>query len=233
MWSYPEIAGQLIPKIFRVLIIFMILLLLKWWIALIVGLSFLLILRFSLVHIHKLIAQEELLDKYMENTQSRNSELITNIKTVKAFATEANEFQRQTRRMEREFKYVNYRIHFGYVRLLVWQRTLIQLSLFFVIVLTLIPTVQGQLSLGYFVTIFTLTTIAYAELDPLTTMAETISRRYTSIIRLHELMELPSGQDAASLAVNPLETNPSRFSSQGHGDGNLITGNLLHLDLGV
>jgi len=30
--------------------------------------------------------QERRLDKYMENTQSRNSE-ITNIKTVKAFAT--------------------------------------------------------------------------------------------------------------------------------------------------
>jgi ATP-binding cassette subfamily B protein len=214
MWSYPEITGQLIPKVFRVFVVFMILLLLQWWIALIVGLSFLLILKFSWFHIQKLVDQEELLDKYMENTQSRNSELVTNIKTVKAFATEAAEFKRQKSRIERESKFVIYRLHFGYVRLLTWQRTLIQLSLFCVIVLTLIPTVQGQLSIGYFVTIFTLTTIAYAELDPLTQMAETLSRRYTSIIRLHELMELPSGQDAASLEIKSPDNNPYQFTGK-------------------
>ncbi|MGK7932878.1 MAG: ABC transporter ATP-binding protein [Microcystaceae cyanobacterium] len=214
MWSYPEIAGQVIPKVFRVFVIIIILLLLKWWISLVVGFSFIFILLFSWFYIRKLISQEELLDKYMENTQSRNSEIITNIKTVKAFATEAAEFKRQKRRIEREFKYVNYRIHFGYVRLLVWQRTLIQLSLFCVIVLTLIPTVQGQLSLGYFVTIFTLTSIAYAELDPLTDMAEILSRRYTSIIRLHEFTELPSGQDAASLTMKSQANNPYQFTGK-------------------
>jgi len=43
--------------------------------------------------------QERRLDKYMENTQSRNSEIVTNIKTVKAFATEALELKRQRQRL--------------------------------------------------------------------------------------------------------------------------------------
>jgi len=55
--------------------------------------------------------QERRLDKYMENTQSRNSEIVTNIKTVKAFATEALELKRQRQRLKRELKVVLFRIH--------------------------------------------------------------------------------------------------------------------------
>jgi len=46
--------------------------------------------------------QERRLDKYMENTQSRTSNIVTNIKTVKAFATESAELNRQRQRLERE-----------------------------------------------------------------------------------------------------------------------------------
>lgn len=67
-------------------------------------LSFVLILAYSLKHLQVLIAKEELLEKHEENTGSRTSEIITNIKTVKSFATEAQEYQRQQQRFEREFK---------------------------------------------------------------------------------------------------------------------------------
>ncbi len=214
LWSYPEITGQLIPKVFRILGILLVLALLQWRISLGVTISFILILVFSLKALNRLIDQEELLEKYQENTQSHTSEIITNIKTVKAFGAEAREYQRQKQRIEREFKYVNYRIHKGYVKLLTWQKTVIQLSLFFVIIFTLIPTVQGSMSIGHFITIFTLSSIAYAELDPITQFVEVLSRRYASLLRLHELMELPSGQDAANLSLTSLKQNPYHFTGK-------------------
>lgn len=94
-WTYPEIAGQLIPKLIRVFGIFLVILLLEKWIAIGFIISFLLILIFTLIHLQKLIREEQLLDKHQENTESRTSEIITNIKTVKAFATESQELHRQ------------------------------------------------------------------------------------------------------------------------------------------
>ncbi|MEI2582397.1 ABC transporter transmembrane domain-containing protein [Scytonema sp. PRP1] len=84
-WTYPEVAGQLIPKLFRVLGIFVVILLIEWRIALLFLLSFVVILSFTLKDLKQLTEQERRLDKYMENTQSRNSEIITNIKTVESF----------------------------------------------------------------------------------------------------------------------------------------------------
>lgn len=121
-WTYPEIAGQLIPKLFRVLGIFGFIVLIEWRIAIFYLISFVLILGFSLRQLKRIIWHESLLDKYMENTESRTSELITNIKTVKAFATESKELKRQKQRLDRELKVVDYRIHRGYVNLLTWQK---------------------------------------------------------------------------------------------------------------
>ncbi len=198
-WTYPEIAGQLIPKLAKVFGIFVIIWVIEWRIAIAFLLSFVLILVFSLQHLQGLIEQEEILDKYMENTQSRTSEIITNIKTVKAFATENREFFRQEERLEREFKYVVYRIHKGYVKLITWQQTVIQLSVFLVLFFTLVPTVRGQISLGHFITTLTVSSMAYSELEPITQLAEIFSRRYASMIRLTEFMEMPAGKDAPSL----------------------------------
>ncbi len=214
MWTYPEIAGQLVPKLFRIIGILVIISVIEWQIAIVFLVSFILILLFSLKQLKYLIDKEEILDQYIENTQSRNSEIITNIKTIKAFATEAREFKRQKQRVEREFKYITYRIHKGYVKLVTWQKTIIQLSLFLVLIMTLIPTLKGQISLGHFITTFTVASIAYAELDPITRLAETVSRRYTSMIRLHQFITLPSGKDAASLTLKYLDNNPYQFTGK-------------------
>ena len=41
--------------------------------------------------------------------------------------------------------------------------------------------------------------MAYAELEPISLLAETFARRYASMIRFHEFMNLPTGEDSASL----------------------------------
>ena len=205
-WTYPEIAGQLLPKLMRVLGIFVVILLIEWRIAIAFLLSFIIILSFDLKHLRRLIRLEEKLERYQENTESRNSEIITNIKTVKAFATEAAELERQRQRIEREYKVVIHRIHKGYVKLATLHRTMIQGCVFLVLLVTLIETLRGQISLGHFITILTVSSMAYAELEPITQLAEIFARRYASLRRFQEFMQLPVGIDAASLVQQPLST---------------------------
>ena len=200
-WTYPEIAGQLIPKLFRVLGIFVIIWLIEWRIALLFLISFIVILSFSLKDLIKLIAKEEILDKHQENTESRTSEIVTNIKTVKAFATEAPELKRQRDRLNRELKVVLYSIHLGYIKLATWQKAVIQVCVFSLLALTLMATVQGKISLGHFVTTLTVSSMAYSELEPINNLAEVFARRYASIQRFHEFMERPAGRDAAGIAL--------------------------------
>ncbi len=198
-WTYPEIAGQMIPKLFRVLGIFVVILLIEWRIAILFMISFVVILSFTMKDLNKLMEQEKRLDKYMENTQSRNSEIITNIKTVKAFATEPLEFKRQKQRLEREFKIADYRIHLGYVKLGTFRTAFVQFCVFMVLGLTLAATVKGEISLGHFLTTLTVSSMAYAELEPISSLAEIFTRRYASMLGYHELMQQPIGVDAASL----------------------------------
>lgn len=212
-WTYPEIAGQLMPKLFRVLGIFIIILLIEWRIALIFLVSFVTILAISLKDLKQIMEQERKLDRYMENTQSRTSELVTNIKTVKAFATEAQELKRQRQRLNREFKVVDYRIHLGYIKLATWQRTIVQFCVFAVLGLTLAATLSGEISLGHFVTTLTISNMAYAEMEPINNLAEIFARRYASMLRFHELMQEPTGNDAASLVV-PSSHDAYRFTGK-------------------
>ncbi len=202
-WAYPEIAGQMIPQLFRVLGIFVIIWFIEWRIAILFLISFVLILSFSLKGLKQLMVQERRLDRYMENTQSRTSEIITNIKTVKAFASEPVELKRQQQRLNREFKVVVERIHLGYVKLATWQRTIIQFCVFIVLGLTLTATLQGQISLGHFVTTLTVSSMAYAELGPISDLAEIFARRYASMLSFHEFMQQPAGIDAASSVMAP------------------------------
>lgn len=211
-YSYPEFAGQLIPKLARVLGIFVIILFIEKWTAIAFLISFVLILYFGLRDLKELIRQEGLFDRYSENTQSRVSEIITNIKTVKAFATEGVELERQRQRLEKEFQYIVYRIHKGYVDLITWQKTVIHTSLFAVMLFTLIATVQGKMSIGHFITTYTVASMAYAELTPISQLAEVFSRRYSSMVRLHDFMNLPSGTDAGSLH---LKTNDYSYKFTG------------------
>jgi len=214
-WTYPEVTGQLIPKLMRILGIFIIILVIEWRIAIAFLISFILILAFILKDLKSLIQKEEILDRHMENTQSRTSEIITNIKTVKAFATEASELYRQKQRLERESKYVIYRIHKGYVDLIAWEKTIVQLSVFLVLLFTLIETVRGNISLGHFITTLTVSSMAYAELDPISQLAEIIARRYASMIRLHEFMQITTGKDAATnLSPETIHSNPYKFTGK-------------------
>ncbi|MGF1478042.1 MAG: ABC transporter ATP-binding protein [Cyanophyceae cyanobacterium] len=213
-WTYPEIAGQLIPKLMRVLGIFVVILLIEWRIAIAFLISFIVILGFDLKHLQKLIKQEEKLDKYIENTNSRTSEIITNIKTVKAFASEAAELERQRQRIEREFKVVIDRIHRGYIKLATIDRTIIQSCVFLVLLFTLIATLQGQITLGHFITVLTVSSMAYAELEPITQLTEVFARRYASLRRFQEFIQLPAGTDAASLVPEPPSANPYRFTGK-------------------
>ena len=214
-WTYPEIAGQLIPKLFRVLGIFVIIWFIEWRIALLFLVSFIFILSCSLKGLKQLMDQERRLDKYMENTQSRTSEIVTNIKTVKAFATESAELNRQRQRLEREFKVVDYRIHLGYIKLATWQRTIIQLCVFVVLGLTLAATLKGKITLGHFVMTLTISSMAYAELEPINNLAESFARRYASMLRFHELLQQPAGVDAANLVMaSSAAATPYRFSGK-------------------
>jgi len=198
-WTYPEIAGQLIPKVIRVAGIFVMISFVDWRIALLFIISFAFILTFIVKELKRLIQKEVVLDRYIENTESRTSEIISNIKTVKAFATEANELKRQQQRLRREFKFVNYIIHRRYTWLFSWQKLMIEGSVFAVLALTLWATVKGQITLGHFVTILTISSMAYSELDPIGDLASVFARRYASMQSLHEFLQQPSGDDAAIL----------------------------------
>mgnify|MGYP002777000255 FL=1 len=214
MWTYPEVMGQMIPKALRVVGIFVVIGLIEWRIALLLLASFVGIVAYSLWGLATLADRESKLDKYMENTESRTSEIITNIKTVKAFATEAAELTRQKERLEREFKVIDYRIHRGYVVLGTWERTSVQLCVFLVLALTLWAVVQRQISIGHFITILTVSSMAYAEIDPITQLAETFARRYASMLRFHEFMQLPAGQDAGNLVVQPGASPQYQFTGK-------------------
>ncbi|MBD1804919.1 ABC transporter ATP-binding protein [Microcoleus sp. FACHB-SPT15] len=208
-WTYPEIAGQLIPKLGRVLGIFVIIWFIEWRIAVLFLISFVLILGFSLKDLKALIAKESKLDRHQENTESRTSEIITNVKTVKAFATEAAELKRQRQRLDRELKVVLYSIHLGYIKLNTWQKTVIQICVFGLLALTLLATIQGHISLGHFVTTLTISSMAYAELEPISQLAEVFARRYASILHFHEFMEQPVGRDAAGIVLDSTDTAKS------------------------
>ncbi len=198
-WTYPEIAGQMIPKLVRVLGIFAFILFVEWRIAVLYLISFVVILGFTIKDLRRLIWHEERLDKYTEDTESRTSEIISNIKTVKAFATESSELQRQATRLKREFIVIDNRIHRGYTKLSTIQRTMIQVCVFVVFGFTLVATINGRISLGHFIMTYTLASMAYAELEPISNLAEIFARRISSMLRFHEFLQEPSGVDSQGL----------------------------------
>ncbi|MBD2021864.1 ABC transporter ATP-binding protein [Leptolyngbya sp. FACHB-36] len=203
MWSYPVVVGQMTPKMLRLVGIFVVIWLIEWRIALLTLVSFIGLLILSLRGLVPLMQLDKTLNKYMENTESRTSEIITNIKTVKAFATEARELKRQRQRFEREFNVLDYRIHKGFVLLGMQQRTIVQICVFLVLAFTLLATVQGKISLGHFITTLTVSSMAYAEIEPISDIAEMVARRYAAMIHFHEFMQLPAGTDAGSLLSEP------------------------------
>lgn len=217
-WTYPDIAGQLIPKLVRVFGIFCVIWVIQWQIATIFLLSFVVILSVSLRNLVRINRKEQALDRYMETTESRTSEIITNIKTVKAFAAENQELSRQRRRLQRELTMVDQGIHRSYVVLIAWQELMIQSCVFGVLVLTLISTLRGNISLGHFITTLTVSSMAYAELEPISNLAEIFTRRYASMLRFHEFLQLPTSIEAQSVAADPEAIAHYQFSGKVHFD---------------
>jgi ATP-binding cassette subfamily B protein len=213
-WTYPEITGQLFPKLFRVLGIFVFICFVDWRIAALFLLSFVVILSFTLKHLQKLVEYESRLDKYSENTESRTSEVISNIKTVKAFATEAKELKRQQQRYKREQDVVIHRIHKGYVKLNTWQKSVIQFCVFAILGLTLAATIEGRITFGNFIMTLTLSSMAYAELEPISILAEIFARRYSSMLRFHEFLQEPSGVDSQGLLEARKSGNSYNFTGK-------------------
>lgn len=205
-WTYPDISGQFIPKIIRIFGIFCVISLIEWRIAIAFLFSFIFILSLTFKNLRRLIQRERLLDEYMENTESRTSEIITNIKTVKAFATENQEYQRQKQRMQRELRVIIDRIHRGYVTLETKQRLLVQTCIFLVLVFTLIEALNNRISLGHFVTVLTISSMAYAELEPLSILAETFARRYASMTRFQDFLLLEKSLENIELKSLNRET---------------------------
>lgn len=216
-WTYPEVAGQLIPKMLRVTGIFLVIWWIEWPIALLFLASFVAILSYSLRDLVRLNKKEQTLDSYVENTESRTSEIISNIKTVKAFATEAQELERQSQRLRREFTLIDQVILRGYVILSTWQELVIQTCVFVILVMTMLATLRGHISLGHFVTTLTVSSMAYSELEPISNLAEIFARRYASMLRFHEFMQQPSGEDGVVLD-SPEAVPAYRFTGKVHFD---------------
>ena len=134
-----------------------------------------------------------------DRRKTRYSEIITNIKTVKAFANEAKEYKRQSERLEREAKVSLWGIHIGYVKLGMVRDTVLEFCQFVVFGAALFATVGGTMSIGHFITISTLASMAYSEIKPICLLAEVFARRYSSMLRF---MKQSTGQDAA-IAIYP------------------------------
>lgn len=198
-WTYPEIVGVFIPKCLRVVGVFLVILVLEWHIALVFGCFFAVILWFNLRQLRELTHRHKRLDKYVEHTDSKTSEIITNMKTVKAFAAEKREMKRQNTRFEREFQVFNYKIHRGYVKLNMLRTSMVQICTFAVLLFTLTATAQGHISVGHFVTILTLSNMAFAEVNPLGHLVETFARRYPAMAHFHEFLQYQEGIDATTL----------------------------------
>ncbi len=199
MWTFPQIVGQLIPKLVRVTAIFLLILVTEWRIGLVFVISFIAIMGLSLQQLRRISYWEKRLEDYAEETQSHTSEIITNIKTVKAFAAEDQELQRQGRRLEREFMVINFRIHRSYVKLNVLRTTVVQSCTFIILLFALVATLRDFISLGQFVMVQTVAAMAFAEVTPIGTFAEYFARRFAAMARLNEFLNLPPGSDAAEL----------------------------------
>jgi ATP-binding cassette subfamily B protein len=217
-WTYPQIAGQLIPKLIRITGIFVIIWWIDWRIALAFLVSFFVILGFSLKGLMRLVKKERVLDRYIENTESRTSEIISNIKTVKAFATEGQELKRQSQRLQREFLMIDKIIHKGYIMLTTWQELVIQTCVFAILGLTLVATLRGNISLGHFVTTLTVSSMAYSELEPISDLAEMFARRIAAMLRFHEFMAEPLGTDVVNLVDSPASLPSYQFTGKVHFD---------------
>lgn len=211
-WTYPEIAGAFIPKSVRVLGIFFVILVLEWRIALAFGCFYAFIFWLNHRKLRELTHRNKLLERYVEQTDSKTSELITNMKTVKAFAAEQRELERQKTRFEREYQVYTFKIHRGYVKLNMLRTSIVQLCMFAVLLFALTATAQGRITVGHCITILTITNMAFAEVHPLGHLIEAFARRYSSMVHFHDFMQHQEGLDATTLKAS--RRQPYQFTGK-------------------
>jgi len=212
---YPSIAQQFFPKLIRVLGVFGFMLLVEWRIAIVFLISFIAIFALSIQSIIAIAKRDKDLESYKEKTDSRISEIITNIKTVKAFGSERAELDRQSQRLDRHLAVYLHRIHKGLVSIDVWRQLVVQASTFGILVLSLMAVLQNRISIGHFITIITLSSMAYAQLYPISRASENFARFYAPMARFHTFMQQSEVQRADSL-VQPIPKvdNPYQFAGQ-------------------
>ncbi len=203
-WTFPDVAGNFLPKIVRIFGVFALMLWIDSSVALFFLASFILLCAYNIWQLQKLVVIEERLDSYAESTESRTSELITNIKTVRAFATEDRELKRQEDRADREFTILDYKVHRGYVRLITVRRTVVQICVFGILAYALWQVSTGRISVGHFITLLTISSIAYAEVTPIGDIAEILGRRYASMSRFHDFLQEPTKADAQVLVAKAI-----------------------------
>ena len=212
--TYEEFFEQTMPQLIRIVGIFMIISWIEWRIALFFILSFVVIVIYSYQITTKIIEKEALVESHEYKTESYTSEIITNIKTVKAFVSERREMKRQQQRRKREFKINSRRLNLAYANLYVWQNTAINFSFFLILIFTIIPTRQGIISVGHFITTVTIARMAYEEVEPINYFAEMLTRRYSSMKRLSEFLQYAEGQDAVNLIAPSSQLTPYQFQGK-------------------
>jgi ATP-binding cassette subfamily B protein len=89
---------------------------------------------------------------------------------------------------------------------------------FGILVLALLATLQGHISIGHFITTLTVSSMAYSEMEPISNLAEIFARRYASMLRFHEFMAEPLGTDAVNLADGPNSLPTYQFTGKVHFD---------------
>lgn len=195
MFLYPDAAGLAVPKSIRIFAIFIVISCINLPIGLFGFITFALVLGYCTRSLVRLVQQETLMDKHFETTQGRLSEIVTNIKTVKSYAKEFEEFNAQGKRVDRSFKYIIYRIHKSYCVIASVRKTFIRSCSFSILLYALWLVFQKSLDLSDFIVVATLTSFAYSELEPLCYFIEQVARRYAPILQFHEFLNTPLKED--------------------------------------
>ncbi len=213
-FTYQEFFEEIMPKLIKTLGIFLIIFWIEWRIALLFIFSFLVIVIYLYQRLAEIIEREDLVESHEYKTETYTSEIITNIKTVKAFVSEERQMKRQQKRLNREYRINSRRLNVAYASLFTWESAAINFSFFLVFIFAIIPTIEGIISIGHFITTVTIARMAYEQIEPINFFAEMLTRRYSSMKRLYEFLEYAEGQDAVNLIAPSSQLTPYQFQGK-------------------
>lgn len=205
-WAYPKVVSEAIPKLIYVFLVCIYLGFVQKGILLLFMSSFFLVLYIGLKTLKRILAKERLTEEYLETSDSLQSEMISNIKTVKSFSRESEEFERQKQRFDREYTSLVYRGHLSYVKLEALQKLLIDCFSFVILYTVVVLSLKNFVSVGSSVTILAVTRIAYSQLVPLTRLLEIISRLYIPITQFNKFLNIQEDFDEIDLVESVDDT---------------------------